>query len=827
MHLQTLIDTPRGDAKEFRVPEPRLDGVARHSGTIVVQAAPDQQLQVTATGADNQPLREVDPADLPPLPNKSDDRTVAAYRFVQSGNHVTLTETRYTPVGVARAVCTVCEIQTMVPVSGECQHTATFQFLASGVQNLRLAIPEGANLWSTLIDGQPVEVRRGQSGYELPLKPGPSPDAERLLAVFYATPAPSGLKGAADETGTGEARESASTPLVGTSGLGVTSRFQQAPPEVSVVGSAGTPERMEVLHSTWTLHYPNDLTVAESQGDFRPDSTWGGIGLLTRLVRDLGAVSPTDIGWKLLEFFAIVVVVWLCVRGYSRWGRDRNRDRLCRGGSDCLGLAGDDVGVLSGEPVGHVLCVRPPPRAWRRATAGQLSHMPTSGISPLEVAQVWVVSKEMPRPGQTGTCPRTPVASRTTSAFSGTPNWTGVERTSMACQPRSRWCWVLKRGLRVKGNKAVRGSRCQLDLSRSRIPVIAPFEYIGRESADVQRPLVDVQFESLAGRRVFCGAIVAIVTFLLWLVRRRSWQVKGAIGALGLLLPVALAGVAPVRFEVWLDGIFLGTLCGVATWLIYESPRTVGSLSRRTPAATPGSASQRPLNAAGKAVLLVALLVAQSSSRAEGEIAPSKVSRTVVVPRPQQSGDAVIPYDPDKDPATADRVLLEQRTFLELWNRAHPERPLGTQPLPEAFVTEASYKASVVSEADSGKTTAATTSDRGQVSITGHLALYSRVDHPVSVALPFQEAGAQECETRWKSGAIDPASERTIRETPTPSIRRRPPFVWRSRAGCRAGSAGARGGPQRRVHAELTAGGERPTLGRSALWCDDGADQRS
>ncbi|HEV3303249.1 MAG TPA: hypothetical protein VG055_26590, partial [Planctomycetaceae bacterium] len=136
VHLQTLIDTPRGDAKEFRIPEPRLDGVARHNGTIVIRAAPDQQLQVTATGADNQPLREVDPADLPPMDDRSDDRTVAAYRFVQSGHHVTLTETRYTPVGVARAVCTVCEIQTMLPLSGECQHTATFRFLASGVQNL-------------------------------------------------------------------------------------------------------------------------------------------------------------------------------------------------------------------------------------------------------------------------------------------------------------------------------------------------------------------------------------------------------------------------------------------------------------------------------------------------------------------------------------------------------------------------------------------------------------------------------------------------------------------------------------------------------------------
>ena len=155
------------------------------------------------------------------------------------------------------------------------------------------------------------------------------------------------------------------------------------------------------------------------------------------------------------------------------------------------------------------------------------------------------------------------------------------------------------------------------------------FEYIGRESADAQRPLIDVQFESLAGRRAFCAAIVAIVTFLLWIVRRRSWGTKGAIGALGLLLPIALAAVAPVRFEVWLDGIFLGTLCGIAAWLIYELPGTVGSVEpsqRRRRSQVPRLS--RRLNAAGTAVLLAALLMAPSSARSdEDEAAESKASR--------------------------------------------------------------------------------------------------------------------------------------------------------------------------------------------------------
>ena len=755
VHLQTLIDTPRGDAKEFRIPEPRLDGVARHSGTVVVQAAPDQQLQVTAMGADNQPLREVDQADLPPLPNKSDDRTVAAYRFVQPGNRVTLTETRYAPVGVARAVCTRCTIQTVVPVSGECQHTAAFQFLASGVQNLRLLLPEGADLWATLIDGQPVEVRRGQSAYELPLKPGPDPDSERVLTVFYATPAPAGSKAAADEARTSEANESPDT-LSSESGLGANPRFQQSPPEVSVVGSAGTPERMEVLHRTWTLHYPSDLTVAESQGAFRPATIGSGIGLLTRLVRDLGAVSATDVGWKLLEFFAVVVVVWLCVRGYSRWG------------AKGIATACVAVAVIASLWLATMLASS---REYQSATyltseAPATKSVATSDSGPAFAhAYNWnkSVGGRPPVGGIGGLGVRAPAAPNATeSGNDGVRLQDDVgffEKESAAAEKKAAAASLRSHTVRNKGDEQS-GARLSVPIGfePQQNSSNRSFEYIGRESVDSQPPLIDVQFESLAGRRVFCGAIVAIVTFVLWILRRRSWGTKGAIGALGLLLPIALAGVVPVRFEAWLDGIFLGTLCGVATWLLYELPGTLGSLNRRTPAAK--STSQRHVNAAGTAVLLAALLMAPSSARSdEGETGESKSSRAIVAPVPKPSSPAVIPYDPDHNPTAADRVLLEQRTFLELWNRAHPERPLGAHPLPDAFVTEAVYKASLVS--DSTKPAAGATSDRGQVSITGHVALYSRADRPVSVALPFQEAALKSANLDGKSALLIPHSHDT------------------------------------------------------------------
>ena len=246
------------------------------------------------------------------------------------------------------------------------------------------------------------------------------------------------------------------------------------------------------------------------------------------------------------------------------------------------------------------------------------------------------------------------------------------------------------------------------------------------------------------------------MTFLFWCVRRRSWRFKGTLGALGLLLPIALAGVAPIRLEVGLDGLFLGALCGMATWLIYGFSHRVGSLRRPT-STRPISLPARPLGAAGAVLLIAALMLSAPSTRAaEEQTAKSQTARPIVVPRPRPGNPVVIPYDPDHNALAADRVLLEQRTFLELWNRAHPDRPLGTHPTQEACVTEALYTARPVSDAAAGRPESAGQSDRGHVAVTGRLALYSLVERPVNVPLPFHEGALKSAKLDGKPALLVP-----------------------------------------------------------------------
>ncbi len=782
VHLSALIETPRGNAAEFRVPEPRLAGVARHSGIVVVRAAPDQQLHVTATGADNQPLTEVDQADLPTQSGDTDDRTVAAYRFVQPDNRVTLTESRYAPVGVARAVCTKCEIQTIVPVSGECQHTARLQFLATGVQSLRLTLPKGADLWATLIDGEPVEVRRGQSGYELPLKPASDPEASRELTLFYATKAPAADATTADAAGAGETsnRERMLGDVV--SG-GQSRRRRHAPLPTGAasrlrrgqLGCGGTDGNVAPELDAALLARPGR---AAKLGAFSPDWWLADRGVLGQLVQDLGDITAVDAGWKLLEFLGVVVLIWLCVRGYERWG------------------AG---GIISAcVVVAIIACVWLSTMAAssrENQSAAKLESSAKSAADTTAFAHAYQWNravepekKSLPFPlnlkARSGKAMRGDLGGGMGGGFAKQPSdrlevksdesannpFDGPAAAPPPQAPAAGEAPPRQQAAPAPAPPKVAQPGARLSVAIAFDPPAdshhRTFEYLGRDAVAAGAPLLDVEFESVAARRVFSSALAVLVTLVFWLLRRRTWAVKGTLAAFGLLVPIALAAVVPISVEVWLDGIFLGAACGTIAWLIYQMPNLGRGRSGRADAASKNAAA-RPLGAAGTAVLLAAAIVGvATAARGDDQTPEAKTTPPIVVPRPQPptGGTAIVPYDSEHDPLAAERVLLEQRAFLELWNRAHPEQSLGTHPAAEAFVTEALYTARVVEARDAKETT---TADRGRVSVSGHIVLFSRSDRPLRVALPFQQAALQSAKLDGQPALLVPHPQPLGQKAPT------------------------------------------------------------
>jgi hypothetical protein len=105
--------------------------------------------------------------------------------------------------------------------------------------------PLATSLWAALVDGQPIEVRRADGAFLIPLRPSDDPAAERSLQLFYRTNVPA-LRG------TGELR--------------------QPPPELTVLNGAGVSQPMQLLDQQWELRYPPELLLTDSQGAFVPDS---------------------------------------------------------------------------------------------------------------------------------------------------------------------------------------------------------------------------------------------------------------------------------------------------------------------------------------------------------------------------------------------------------------------------------------------------------------------------------------------------------------------------------------------------------------------------
>jgi hypothetical protein len=288
----------RGPSAAIMVPFLRVLAADRQNGFIALEAEGDQRLTIVAQDGNQASLTEVDPIDLPaPRAYFPQHRIVAAYRYFADLPTVAITDERFDRLPVPTAICRLATIRSVLSPAGEFQHQATFQFTAVGVQSLRvkfgnrvsplplgeggrrpgegserseslamskddrpttgsltLALSQGergpdsqlaTHLWAALIDGQPVEVRRADGAFLIPLRSGDDPTTERTLTLFYRTQVPA-LRGKG--------------------------QLRQPPPELTVLNGAGVSQPMQVLDQQWELSHPRDVLLTDSLGAFVPDA---------------------------------------------------------------------------------------------------------------------------------------------------------------------------------------------------------------------------------------------------------------------------------------------------------------------------------------------------------------------------------------------------------------------------------------------------------------------------------------------------------------------------------------------------------------------------
>jgi hypothetical protein len=271
------------------VPVLALQNISRQSGIVAVEAAGDQQITF-----EPDKLRQLDPAELPvPVAYAADQRVVAAWHYQRLPYRLAVSATHHRSVSGLNAICDEVVIISVAGHQGRTRHQARFWLRSDALQHVPLTLPATADLWSVLLDGDPIEARQNNGVLMIPLPPGQAVGrANRQLTLLYETQSPS---------------------LAANGFLGrwrpQTVRYRA--PDMAVA----------TLGTTWYIEPPQDADVVSTGGDFTPLTPTARPTLVTRLAETIAYHSTSNWGWKLggLVVGAIFLGVFSLISSGKSW----------------------------------------------------------------------------------------------------------------------------------------------------------------------------------------------------------------------------------------------------------------------------------------------------------------------------------------------------------------------------------------------------------------------------------------------------------------------------------------------------------------------------
>jgi len=727
--VEVDLQLPRGEQAEYQPPAARVTTADRQNGYLIVEGETDQRLTIAAFGPDNQPLTEVDPVDLPQGNYRPRHRVVAAYRYTVPGHRLALSEERFDRLGVPTAICRRCDMKSVLGRTGEVQHHAVFELAAVGVQSLKFSLPEEAELWSTLVDGAPVEARRVAGGVVVPLTSASRSDGQHKLTLVYLTQ---------------------SAPL---HALG---RIQQQLPRLSVIAGGGQEQALEVLERSWTVSYPRGTSLLQSDGRFHPDEPLDRTSLLGRFGQSFSIPTTRDFLGGLVWLAGASGLVYLFVRSFQR--------RRFLG----LGVAA----VATVLCVGAVLFALLLPAGRSAREAAEHAAQVKSAAPPTGSRGVSLPAAEMPAPPMAAE----PFADFSESEAAPPADAKSDEGAAVQALPQVNRIPRFKE----ESGKPVAGLMGRLSVA---VPFRIPDEHARTTFSDRGGPIVDdepeldVLYEDRSAGAAYRLALAAAAVCLMWSMRRTPRRVRVLAACVGLIAPLALIPITPVSWHIWLDGIFLGVLAGLALWIAAACIGTVRAwcASWRLP---------RVAQSTGALLLALAALHSSGSSlfaqqetspapnaapRANQAQPPRRPAANEAVAQPiasnvaaaadsaapdldaTRSTQVIVPYDPD-NPLAAPQVYLPYRTFLRLWNQAYPEKQIGGPAPVEGAVAGSIYAAELRAPSDDGK---------ASVSITARLVVCNYRNHQITLPLPLGKVAVRSAKLNGENAPLLAAGEAT------------------------------------------------------------------
>ncbi|MBS0205034.1 MAG: hypothetical protein JSS49_19170 [Planctomycetes bacterium] len=757
------IELPRGDVKEFRVPQARFVDAERQNGFQAVEASGEQRLTIDAKGADGAALVDVDPLDLPPVYYTPKERIVAVYRNVTAGATLTLSEERFDKLAVPTAICPMLNLTSVLGKTGELQHRADFQLTAVGIQGLRVTLPPKTLLWATLVDDKPVEVRHQGDIYLVPLNvvsagtgqgAGPHSGSTRHLQLFYRS-------------------EVDALTQFGT--------IEQPPPELSVQTGQGTSQPVDVLDQHWELYYPSKTLLVGSDGLMEPEQKLDETSLLGRLNTGVRVPTLTELGWQAFSVIVTLGVIALLVLAYRK-GRSIAVTGVCL-------LVGLLLWFALMLPMTHL----PPhsgtshrygtgPAAMTTApmNAKSESYEIADGVSATQSVTEAMPAAEDEMKEITATPPKAPpMPSDSPAAESALATSEKSEKSNAEIKrDREESSWKSlddveamaqadadkpldfgapnradiegRRGKNGDGKQGMALLSLAIDLTPPEGSLQKSFRYAGADPArgGITLKLDYVDEHSGTVLRIFLVALVALIG---WCLRGSSCLTKTALAAVGLTIPLALLPLAPQSLQVVLDGVFFGVIVTCALWLLMGIVRCLETCCTNCCGWGVNQAAKSGTTL-GLWLLTVVMLsgnaFAQNGepNQPNAQAPTEQPGGTPMAPPVKHEATLVVPFDAGTDPLAADEILLPFDKFVELYQQAYPDKAMRqTAPHPGGIV-DALYAAKLIPNEKRP--------EESTIEVTARYAIRSHVDGQLQVELPVGEVAARQARLDGKTAAL-------------------------------------------------------------------------
>ena len=610
------------------VPLIRAADVEYQSALVAVEGDEELDLTITQTGA-----RPVDVGELAGAEYAVGRRVIGAFGYVGDQASVLVNVSRREAYGLPPALVQKARLTTKVSSAGRMQSLAEYDLLTKATL-LEIKLPAGSELWTIYLDDEPTKPQREGKSLLLSL-PAQRQLSVRKLKIVYETPG---------------------------SALGFSGTIDAIAP-VLLLPTAGTDAKPIVPQADleWTLHLPTGYTIRRANGTVYTEAIQPRDPAALKVARYLydlaGGVNP---------FY-----------GAAKSARSASSSNNLRQ----FGLArGDYYGDKSAAPAPTTAAT--PPAAGEMAppteapAAEPVPNAPADPFGPPDAAARQPADEGLAQKLQREESARQHAIQEleTRSAQARPGNDEGRGRVTAA----------------KKDAYALTGvSSLRIDLAADHGGQAVVFRSLGKDPV-LKAAVIDNRRVHAAAWGLAALVVLVGVGLTFQPASRKATYVIVVLlaSSLPLLLTDGFDDVAQVFDYVFYAGCILVAYFPLAALAL--------AIGRWLKAKLPAELTNPQAAATVASLLVLALILTSSTATAQEPSSVKIVNLNDLLPLLDEApapitvpADAVIiPYDPDKldQPLDGEKLLVPYDKYVELWNRANPDKKIVPEtPLPADF----------------------------------------------------------------------------------------------------------------------------------------------